>query len=394
VASVSIFGGRESQILVEPDPVKLAAYNLSLSNLQQILAYENVTVPAGSVNQGDQKNAIRAVGEFTGIADIEDVIVAGRPSQLEMMLPASMMPKNPNGMDTGGLVNLRDVAAVSQGVEDTSRMVRYNGQPAVVITVVKTSDANAIEVADAVAEELSIFTATKLPANATLDVVVDNTEFTRASVEAVQEDLFLAVLITGVIMLLFLHTINSSLIVMLSVPTSLIVTFLAMWMFGFSLNTLTLIALTLVIAIVVDDSIVVLENIERHLKMGKTPIQAALDGRSEIGMAAITITFVIVVVFLPVSFMSGIIGQFFLQYGITVAVATLLSLLVSFTLTPMLAAFWLKDHTAANSPPEGWARCSIICLCPSPGSGIDLSTCGKPCSPVWPTCTRRCCGWP
>jgi HAE1 family hydrophobic/amphiphilic exporter-1 len=356
VASVSIFGGRDSQIQVEPDPVKLAAYNLSLSNLQQILAYENVTAPAGSVDQGDQKNAIRSVGEFTGLTDIEDVIVAGRPSQLEMMLPASMLPKVPAGMDTGGLVYLRDVAAVTEGFADTTRLVRYNGQPAVLITVVKTSDANAIEVADAVAEELNIFTTTKLPGNAKLDVVVDNTEFTRASVEAVQEDLFLAVLITGVIMLLFLHTINSSLIVMLSVPTSLIITFLAMWLFGFSLNTLTLIALTLVIAIVVDDSIVVLENIERHLKMGKTPVQAALDGRGEIGMAAITITFVIVVVYLPVSFMSGIVGQFFLQYGITVAVATLLSLLVSFTLTPMLAAFWLKDHQAAAPPRQGLGK--------------------------------------
>ncbi len=344
VASVAIAGGRESEIRIEPDPVKMSAYNLSLSTLQQILEAENVTVPSGSIDQGDRKNALRSVGEFTSLEDIENVVVAGRPNALLSMLPSSMLPQIPAGMDTDGLVYLRDVAQVNEAYEDTTRLVRYNGQSAVLVTVVKTSDANAITVADAVHEELDLFSETKLLRGAELDVVIDNTEFTRESVAAVQEDLLLAIIITGVIMLLFLHTINNSLIVMLSVPTSLIVTFLGMWLFGFSLNALTLMALTMVIAIVVDDSIVVLENIERHLKMGKSPVQAAIDGRSEIGMAAITITFVIVVVYLPVSFMSGLIGQAFLEYGLTVAIATLLSLLVSFTLTPMLAAFWLTGE--------------------------------------------------
>jgi HAE1 family hydrophobic/amphiphilic exporter-1 len=344
VASVSIAGGRESEVRIEPDPVKMSAYNLSLSTLQQILEAENVTAPSGSIDQGDRKNALRSVGEFTSLEDIENVVVAGRPNALLSMLPSSMLPQVPAGMDTDGLVYLRDVAQVNETYEDTTRLVRYNGQSAVLVTVVKTSDANAIAVADAVHEELDLFSETELLRGAELDVVIDNTRFTRESVAAVQEDLLLVIVITGVIMLLFLHTINNSLIVMLSVPTSLIVTFLGMWLFGFSLNALTLMALTMVIAIVVDDSIVVLENIERHLKMGKSPIQAAIDGRSEIGLAAITITFVIVVVYLPVSFMSGIVGQFFLEYGITVAVATLLSLLVSFTLTPMLAAFWLKGE--------------------------------------------------
>ncbi len=356
VASVSIVGGRDRALHIEPDPVKMAAYNLSLSTLQQTLEAENVTVPSGSINQGHQKNAIRSVGKFADLDDIENVVVAGRPNPLLTMLPAAMLsqlPQVPDGMDTDGLVYLRDLADVTAGYQDTTHMVRYNGQSAVLITLVKTSDANAITVADAAQEELDIFSQTKLPPGAELDIVIDDTNFTRESVAAVQEDLLLAVAITGVIMLLFLHSINSSLIVMLSVPTSLIVTFLGMWMFGFSLNTLTLIALTLVIAIVVDDSIVVLENIERHLKMGKTPVQAAIDGRSEIGMAAITITLVIVVVYLPVSFMSGIVGQFFLQYGITVAAATLLSLLVSFTLTPMLAAFWLKGEGQVNRPRTG-----------------------------------------
>ena len=142
-----------------------------------------------------------------------------------------------------------------------------------------------------------------------------------------QEDLILAILITGLVMLIFLHTIRSTFIVLLAIPTSIIATFLVMWAFGFTLNTMTLLALTLVIGILVDDSIVVLENTERHLKMGKRPKQAALDGRSEIGLAAITITLVDVVVYLPVAFVSGIIGQFFRSYGLTIVAATLFSLL-------------------------------------------------------------------
>ncbi|RME74995.1 MAG: efflux RND transporter permease subunit [Chloroflexi bacterium] len=356
VASVSIYGGRPQEIHIEPDPVKLAAYDLPLSTLEQVLAAENVTVPAGSLDRGAQKTALRAVGEFSDLDDIRSIVVAGRPNPLLDMLPATLLPSIPTGMDLDGLVYLRDVAQVSAGYADTSRLVRYNGQEAVLVSVVKTSDANAIQVADAVQAELELFKQNDLPPGASLDVVVDRTEFTRQSVQAVQEDLLLAVVITGVIMLLFLHSFTSSIIVMLSVPTSLIVTFLGMWAFGFSLNTMTLIALTLVIAIVVDDSIVVLENIERHLKMGKSPVQAALDGRGEIGLAAITITFVIVVVYLPVAFMSGIVGQFFLEYGITVATATLLSLLVSFTLTPMLSAFWLKEHGSAARPRRGLGK--------------------------------------
>ncbi|HRV93963.1 MAG TPA: efflux RND transporter permease subunit, partial [Anaerolineae bacterium] len=350
VASVAVAGGRDREIQINPNPIKMAAYNLPLSTLEQLLVAENATVPAGNLEQGNSRTALRTVGEFSSLDDIQNIVVAGRPSQMAMTLPAGMLPQTPDGMDTGGQVHLRDMATVTDGYADTSQLVRFNGQEAVLVTVVKTSDGNAIAVADDVKEALADFEAQELPANATLDIVIDDTDFTRESVAAVQEDLLLAVVITGVIMLLFLHTINSSLIVMLSVPTSLIITFLAMWWFGFSLNMMTLIALTLVIAIVVDDSIVVLENVERHLHMGKSPIQAAIDGRSEIGTAAITITLVIVVVYLPVAFMSGIVGQFFREYGITVAVATLLSLLVSFTLTPMLAAYWLKSKTGQTQP--------------------------------------------
>ncbi len=352
VASVSISGGREREIQIYADPRQLAAYNLPLENVQQALALENVTVPVGSIEQGPQKNAIRSVGEFTNLRDIEGIIVAGAPNALLSMIPSSLIPKTPAGMDTGGLVYLRDVATVQEGFKDTTSMVRYNGQEAVFVTIIKTSDANAVSVADGVRQVVDEFKK-ELPSGANMDIVIDDTKFTRESVNAVSEDLLMAVLITGIVMLLFLHTINSSVIVMLSVPTSIIATFLLMWIFGFSLNSVTLMALTVAIGILVDDSIVVLENTERHLGLGKKPRLAALDGRAEIGLAAITITLVIVVVYLPVAFISGIIGQVFRSYGVTIAVATIFSLLISFTLTPMLAAFWLRDETRLEKPPQG-----------------------------------------
>jgi HAE1 family hydrophobic/amphiphilic exporter-1 len=352
VASVNVSGGREREIQVYTDPAKLAAFQLTLASVQQSLAANNLTLPVGSLEQGRQKSSVRSVGEFTSLDEISNVILSGEPK-----------PSNPGdkpkpvptpGQDQGGLVYLRNVASVQEGFKDETQRLRYNGQDTVNISIVKTTDANTIAVADAVRQALATFQK-DLPPGARLTTVIDNSKYTRESVAAVQEDLILAILITGLVMLVFLHTIRSTFIVVLAIPTSIISTFLVMWALGFSLNTLTLLALTLVIGILVDDSIVILENIERHLKLKKGPVQAALDGRAEIGLAAITIALVDVVVYLPVAFTSGIIGQFFRSYGITIAVTTLFSLFVSFTLTPMLAALWLKDESepATEARPTG-----------------------------------------
>ncbi len=361
VASVNISGGRAREIHVDADPTRLAAYGLPIEALQQALALANVSAPAGSVDQAGQRYAVRSVGRFGSLTDIEDTIVAGGPSPIP--LPEGLLPKAPSGMDTSGLVYLRDVAAVDEDRAEAARLVRYNGRDGVLLKIVKTADANAIQVADAVRERLGVAAfQSALPPGASADVVVDDSKFTRQAVAGVQEDLILAILITGLVMLLFLHTIRSTVIVLLAIPTSIIATFLVMWALGFSLNTLTLLALTLTIGILVDDSIVVLENIERHLHMGKPAAQAALDGRSEIGLAAITITLVDVVVYLPVAFTSGIIGQFFRSYGLTIVAATLFSLLVSFTLTPMLAARWLRPPAEERPEPRGTLRGRIVAL--------------------------------
>lgn len=368
VASVSVAGGRTRQVQVYADPTKLAAYGLPVEYVAQALQQENVTFPVGSIDQGMQKNSVRSVGEFASLSDIENIVVAGGPSLLYQLplpaIPEDLAAQLPTGLlESGGNVYLKDVATVQDSFEDASRMVRFNGQAAVLVTIVKTSDANAIDVADAVRVAVDDFRP-NLPASASLSIAIDDTAFTRESVTAVQEDLLLAIVITGIVMLLFLHTITSSVIVMLSVPTSMIATFLIMWWQGFSLNTVTLMALTVAIGILVDDSIVVLENTERHLKMGKSPADAAIEGRAEIGMAAITITAVIVVVYLPVAFMSGIIGQMFFSYGITIAAATIFSLLISFTLTPMLAARWLKAEDAERRPPTGLRKVLALLFSP------------------------------
>lgn len=351
VASVSVSGGREREVQVFIDPAKLAAFGISLGQVQQALAENNITFPAGSIEQGRQKISVRSVGEFTDLADIENIVVR------------ETSKNNRTGQDRGGFVRLRDIATVQTGLKDRASILRYDGRDAISISAVKSSDANTVETVDAIFHTIDEINQ-ELPAGAKLNVVLDNSQFIRDSVSAVLEDLVLAVIICGLVMLVFLHTIRSTFIVLLAIPTSIISTFLVMWILGFSLNQLTLLALTLVIGILVDDSIVVIENIERHLEMKKPPMQAALEGRAEIGLAAITITLVDVVVYLPVAFTSGIIGQFFYSYGVTIAVSAMFSLFIAFTLTPMLAGLWMKDRSKPDRPPRGLGKVFSIIFRP------------------------------
>ncbi len=354
VASLSISGGRKEIIAVQFNPQQLAAYHLPADALSQRFMMNNMTFPAGSIEEGRQKNSIRSLGSFQSLNEIENMVISGGapPAGAPGGPPAG--PSGGQSQGSGGLVYLRDVASVTPSYKDVSVHQRFNGQDTVAISIVKSTDANVIDVADAVREKVETLNK-DLPGGAQLSIVTDDSGFIKNSVNAVKDDLILAVLITGLVMLVFLHTIRSTFIVLLAIPTSLFSTFLVMWALGFTLNILTLLALTLIIGILVDDSIVVLENIERHLKMKKDPKQAAIDGRREIGMAAIAITLTDVVVYVPVAFTSGIVGQFFRSYGITITVATLFSLFVSFTLTPMLAAYWMKDERYEDLPRSGIA---------------------------------------
>ncbi|MCC6626955.1 MAG: efflux RND transporter permease subunit [Chloroflexi bacterium] len=383
VATVNLFGGLAREVQIKADPQKLAGFGLSTASITQALQRENISSPGGAAADNGVSTNIRTAGLFRNADQLRNLIISQGPN---------------------GVVRLSQVAEVTEAVKDRTRIQRYSqrgedGRPvsreSIGFSIVKQSDANAVQVADAVKSQLGRIRA-QLPPDVTFTVTNDTTRFTRASVEAVEFDLGLAIAITALVLLLFLHGIRSfaigliaiplsfgaayglrlltgtaldglpwqtlllivgliigivllialrafsALIVLCAIPVSIIATLLFMFVMGFTLNTISLLALALMIGILVDDSIVVLENIDRHLHMGRTPRDAALVGRSEIGLAAIAITLVDVVVFVPLAFMPGNLGQLFREFGFTIAAATLMSLFVSFTLTPMLASRWLR----------------------------------------------------
>ncbi|MBI2941821.1 MAG: efflux RND transporter permease subunit [Chloroflexi bacterium] len=326
VAEVNVFGGLQREVSITFDYAKLDAYGLSIQQITTALSRENISTPAGSLVEGRRTVNIRTFGQYQSIEEIGDVILASTPTS-----------------SGTAAVYLRDIATIKEGFKEQTRLQRFNGQEAVGISITKQADANSLQVADDIQAALARVQRT-LPPDVRLVVTNDSSRFTRAALDAVQFDLSLAVVLTALVLLLFLHTWRNVLIVILAIPTSLISTFLVMWALGFTLNMISLMALALMIGILVDDSIVVLENIHRHLRLGEGPILAALNGRSEIGLAAIAITLTDIVVYLPIAFMSGGIGRMFREYGLTIAAATLFSLFISFTLTPMLASRLLGAH--------------------------------------------------
>ncbi len=217
--------------------------------------------------------------------------------------------------------------------EDPDVISRLNGEPTVVLTIQKQTDANTVDVAQGARRELENLKRL-LPPGVEFIIATDESKFVLEQQHDTYKELILAIVLVIIVIFLFLHSARATFIVSIAIPTSLIATFIPMSIFGFSLNFMTMLALSLAVGILVDDSIVVLENIDRHLKEGEPPREAALNGRAEIGLAAVTITLVDVVVFIPIAFMGGIVGQFFKSFGITVASATLFSLFVGFALTP------------------------------------------------------------
>src|SRR5579871_194622 len=326
VASVNVSGGLIREVEVQVDYSKLAAYNLSVTQVQNAVSAANYSSSAGSIDQGQQTLTIRSLGLYTSLDDIMNVVVANT---------------------AGGPLLLRDVANVVQTYKQVTQRQRLDGTDAVGLNVVKDSNANLIQTADGVKATLATLQSA-LPAGASFHIRNDDSAFTRASLDSVQHDLFIALFMVALVTLVFLHDFRHTLIIILAVPTSMISTFLIMYALGFTLNIITLMALALIIGILVDDSIVVLENIHRHLQLGEAPVEAAINGRSEIGLAAIAITMADVVVYAPIAFMSGFVGQLFREYGLTVVAATLFSMMISFTLTPMLASRWLKHEGEAK----------------------------------------------
>lgn len=329
VSQVNITGGRKREIRVAVDNEKLRAYGLSITNVSQALQLQNLDFPTGKVTQPSDQYIVRVKGKFTSVDEIAQ-------------LPLLTLP-------TGTTIYVGDVAKISDTYAEDAMPTRLNGEDAVGVQIIKTSDANSTETADRVYAMLTKLETEYAAEGIKFTIAQDATVFTRASLHEVFRDLGIAVILVASILFLFLRSGRNALIVLLSIPTSLVTTFLFMWIFGFTLNMMSLMALALVIGILVDDSIVVLENIHRKLDDGLNPVDAAIRGRNEIGFAALAITLVDVVVFLPISLVSGLAGKIFREFGLTVVVSTLLSLVVSFTLTPMLAAKFGKAHTVIRN---------------------------------------------
>ncbi|HYU17355.1 MAG TPA: efflux RND transporter permease subunit [Chloroflexota bacterium] len=326
VGSTNIRSGITREVHVLVDEASLKSRGLSINQVIGALQAQQLEVPAGSITVGGSDLSVYFDALATSTQQLGNVAVLQTPN---------------------GAVYLRDVAEVQDTVKKRSAIVRVDGQEGLALVVVKLPDANTISVVDGVKQTIERLQP-QLPPGSRLDVVVDGSTYTSRSFNTVQRALIEAVLATGLILFLFLHTWRSTLIVLVSIPTSLLTAFVMMSALGYTLNLMTMLALTLSVGILVDDSIVVLENIYRHLDMGKPPFAAAVEGRGEIGLAAITITFVDVVVYVPIAVMvSGVPAQFLRPFALVIATATLVSLAVSFTLTPLLASRFLR-HDAGQ----------------------------------------------
>lgn len=318
VAEITLLGGEEREIQVKVNQDKLKMYKLSLAQVVEAINRSGIDLPAGKVQSGEQYNSVRLIGKFVTVDDIKNV-------QIAMPFP-------------GSPVYVKDIAVVVDGVKEVESVSRYNGTNGIGLLLKKQGDANAVEVSALVREKLKNIEKQHEDAGVKFIIADDSTDNTIAAVNAVVFDLILAVILVSLVMLLFLRSFRNSLIVLVAIPTSLVTAFTVMWLLGYTLNLMTLLAMSLIIGILVDDAIVVLENIQRHLDMGKEKRTAAMDGRMEIGFSALSITLVDVVVFLPILFLQVFVADMLKQFSVVVITSTLTSLLVGFTLTPWMAS--------------------------------------------------------
>lgn len=323
IGQVSLQGANSKQLQVKLDKSAVEYYGINLKTLMALISSENTNIPAGDIIQNKSDLTVNMIGEFQNLNDIKNIQV-----------PTS----------NSGSVRLGDIADVNFAYPTNDTTIKLNGKSAVGIDIQKQSDANVVQTVDGVKKELDKIRKT-LPKGISLDIADDTTTSIKASLAGIQENVIEGIITTALVLFLFLRNRRSSLIVLIAIPTSLVSTFFAMYISHFTLNMMTLLALSLCTGILVDDSIVVLENILRHLGMDKSPKAAAIEGRKEIAMAAVAITLCDVVVFTPVAFISGVSGQMFKEFGLTVAFASLFSLFISFTVTPMLASRLLHNGT-------------------------------------------------
>ena len=322
VGQIALIGGEEREIKINLDMQKLRSFGLNIIQVTNAIKNANMDFPTGKIKDTDGQYIVRIAGKFDSLEELKNLPVAKSKS--------------------GGEIKLTDIAEVVDATKDAENITRVDGKTMVGMNVQKQTDANAVEVSKLVKKELKALEEQYSDRHLKFDIAQDGSLFTVDAANAVKEDLAIAIILVAIVMLLFLHSIRNSIIVMIAIPSSLISTFIAMYAFGFTLNLMTLLGLSLVVGILVDDSIVVLENIYHHLEKGEDKRTAAVRGRNEIGFAALAITLVDVAVFLPLALTTGIIGNILRQFALVVVVSTLLSLFVSFTITPMLASRFAK----------------------------------------------------
>lgn len=322
VGQIGLVGGDEREIKVNLDLDKIQSFGLSVQRIVGTIKGGNIDFPTGNLKGDERQYVVRVAGKVKSMEEMKSLIVG-----------KSKM---------GGDVKLGDIAEVEDGTADYSKISRLNGITSIGVLVSKQTDANSVDVSALVRAEIPKIEKDYAKDNLKFDIAQDGSTFTLDAADAVKKDLGLAIVLVALVMLVFLHSIRNSIIVMIAIPCSMLATFIFMYIFGLSLNLMTLLGLSLVVGILVDDSIVVLENIYHHLEKGEEKRTAALKGRNEIGFAALSITLVDVVVFVPLTLVTGLIGNILREFSLVVVASTLMSLFVSFTVTPMLASRFSK----------------------------------------------------
>ncbi|MEO8876688.1 MAG: efflux RND transporter permease subunit, partial [Polyangiaceae bacterium] len=341
VAQVQVSGGAEREVHVNLDLAKIDALKLSPLAIMAQLKAENLTVPAGHFDEGVHEIAVRTVGEFKDADEIRNVIVATAAD--------------------GSAVRLSDIAVVDDGYEELRTRIHANGEQAVSFQVVKQSGKNTVAVADAAKEKLALIEKT-FPSGVSASLIVDQSKFIRENIHEVEVAIFFGGAMAILVILLFMLDLRSTLISSVALPTSVISTFFVMYLLHFSLNMMTLLGLSLAIGLLIDDAVVVRENISKHLERGEDPRTAALNGTKEISLSVLATTLTVVAVFLPVAFMSGIVGQFFRQFGLTIVAAVLMSLFVAFTIDPMLSSRFSKAYDPNKKDPWAWLKAPFLAV--------------------------------
>jgi len=331
VGSVSVVGGTKREINLYLNPLAMEAFGITPDQVVAAVRNENQDLPLGAIRSREQERVIQIEARIQRPEEFGKIIVVRK---------------------NGAPVRLEQIARVSDGAQEVDSLALYNGERTLLLTVQKSQDENTIAVVDGLQKALADMQ-TRLPPGIALQTITDGSRQIRVSVDNVRRTLIEGAVLTVLIVFLFLNSWRSTVITGLTLPIAIVGTFLFMNMFGFTINMITLMALSLCVGLLIDDAIVVRENIVRHVQMGKTPYQASLDGTQEIGLAVLATTLSIVAVFLPIGFMGGIIGKFFHEFGITIVAAVLISMFVSFTLDPMLSSVWHDPSIDTHGQPQG-----------------------------------------